>query len=351
MRVVVVGATGNAGSALVEALVDDPEIQSIVGVARRLPAIRPAKVEWRSADIRTADLAAIFRGADAVVHLAWLIQPSRDDAELRSVNVDGSRRVFEAVGEAGVPTLVYASSVGAYSEGPKTYAVDETWPTDGVETLFYARHKAEVERMLDGFEAEHPAVRVVRLRPGLIFRREVATEIRRLFLGPLFAGSVLRPSLIPLVPALERLRFQAVHSADVAEAYRLSLHAGEAFGAFNIAAEPTIDPEVLADIFGARRVRVSPALLRRAADVTWRLRLQPTSAGWLDMGLAVPIMSTQRAREELGFEPRFSAVQALEELLAGLREGAGYPTPPLDPATSGRWRIRELATGVGAANP
>jgi nucleoside-diphosphate-sugar epimerase len=351
MRVVVVGATGNVGSALIEALVADPSVDSIVGIARRAPGLQPQGVEWRAADIRSADLAEHFRGADAVVHLAWLIQPSRDLAELRSVNVDGSRRVFEAVGEAEVPVLVYASSVGAYSEGPKNYAVDETWPTDGVATSFYSRHKAEVERCLDEFELSKPDVRVVRLRPGLIFRREAATEIRRLFLGPLFPGAILRRSLIPLVPQLERLRFQAVHTADVAEAYRLALHAEEAYGAFNVAAEPTIDPPVLAKLFEARRVRVPASLLRSLADVTWRLRLQPTPPGWVDMGLAVPIMSTQRARIELGWEPRHSSVEALGELLEGLREGAGYPTPPLDPETSGSLRRREFATGVGAVNP
>ena len=95
----------------------------------------------------------MFDGADAVIHLAWLIQPSRDDAELERVNVDGSRRVFEAAAQAGVGALVHASSVGVYSPGPKDRAVDESWPRDGVDTLFYSRHKAEAERLLDAFEA------------------------------------------------------------------------------------------------------------------------------------------------------------------------------------------------------
>src|SRR3712207_3532831 len=119
MRVVVVGATGNVGTSVLSALSRDADVDSIVGVARRVPRMRFARTEWAAADIRRDDLVPIFRGADAVVHLAWLIQPSRDSAELRSVNVDGSARVFRAVGEAGVPALVYASSIGAYSPGPK----------------------------------------------------------------------------------------------------------------------------------------------------------------------------------------------------------------------------------------
>src|SRR5919112_6754416 len=174
MRVVVVGATGNVGTSVLHALAREPAVDSIVGVARRLPAMSFPKTEGAQADIRTDDLVPLFRGADAVVHLAWLIQPSRDEAELRSVNVDGSARVFRAAGEAGVGALVYASSIGAYSPGPKDRAVDESWPTEGIETSFYSVHKAEVERLLDRFEQDFPDVRAVRFRPGLIFKAEAA---------------------------------------------------------------------------------------------------------------------------------------------------------------------------------
>jgi nucleoside-diphosphate-sugar epimerase len=73
--------------------------------------------------------------------------------------VHGSARVFLAVAEAGVPALVYASSVGAYSPGPKDDRVDESWPTGGVAASPYSRQKSEVERRLDRFEAEHPGIR------------------------------------------------------------------------------------------------------------------------------------------------------------------------------------------------
>lgn len=346
LRVVVLGATGNAGTATIDALAGDPRVGSIVGVARRRPRVNLPKVEWRPANIVDADLVGLFRGADAVVHLAWLIQPSRRESILRAVNVEGSLRVFDAVAAAQVPALIYASSVGAYSHGPKDRAVDESWPTAGIETSFYSRHKSEVEAELDRFEGRNPQVRIVRLRPGLIFRREAATGIRRLFLGPLFPGGAVRPGLLPLVPELERLRFQAVHSADVGEAYRLAV-LGDAAGAFNVAAEPVIDSSVLGELLGARRLRLPAGLLRGVAAASWRLRLQPTPAGWVDMALGVPVMDTARARTELGWSPRHTATEALTELLAGLREGAGYPTPPLDPASSGRFRGREFATGVG----
>src|SRR3954451_8836241 len=232
MRIVVTGATGNVGTSVVRALGRDERVEEIVGVARRLPDWRPERTRWVAADVARDDLLPWFEGADAVIHLAWLIQPSRDEAELERVNVAGSRRVFEAAARAGVGALVHASSIGVYSPGPKDRAVDESWPRDGVPSLFYSRHKAEAERILDGFEDR---MRIVRLRPGLIFKAQAGPEIRRLFSGPSLPARVL--GHLPIVPLPARLAVQCVHADDVGEAYRLAALSSDAHGAYNIAAE------------------------------------------------------------------------------------------------------------------
>src|SRR5918997_2516192 len=291
MRVVVVGATGNVGTSVLCALADDPEVESVLGLARRAPGMRFPKTEWGQVDVaRAGDLADRFAGAGAVVHLAWLIQPGRDLDTLHAVNVEGSRRVFQATVDAGVPALVYASSVGAYAPGPKDRAVDESWPTTGLETSTYARHKAEVERILDRIEEEAPALRVARLRPGLIFKRDAATEIRRLFAGPFLPSPLLRRELIPVIPDLPGLAVQAVHADDIADAYRRVALDPEARGAYNVAAEPVLDVPELCRLLGARPVPAHAGLVRFLADMSWRMHLQPTPPGWLDMGLRVPLM-------------------------------------------------------------
>lgn len=346
MRVVVTGATGNVGTSVLEALRDEPAVGEIVGVARRLPEVAIEKVRWVQADVTSAELAPLFDGAAAVVHLAWAIQPSHDQELMERINVTGSRRVFAAVAAAGVPVLAYASSVGAYAPGPKDRKVDESWPTDGIPTSAYSRHKAAVERILDEFESESPQVRVVRLRPGLIFKAEAASEIRRLFAGPLLPGFLLRPGLVPFVPRVDRLCFQAVHSRDVGHAYRRAV-VGEARGAFNIAAEPVIGPQELGQVLRARPLGLPPRVLRAAAHLSWRLHLQPADAGWIDLALGVPLMDCGRAARELGWMPTTSSLDALAELLQGIREARGGPTPPLDPKAGGPARARELTTGVG----
>jgi nucleoside-diphosphate-sugar epimerase len=352
MRIVVVGATGNHGSSLVRRLARDPEVRSIVGIARRTPAWSVDKVAWLSADVSKPDVALepIFRGADAVVHLAWLIQPARDERVTHATNVEGSSRVFEAAARAGVGALVYASSVGAYSPGPKDRRVDEGWPTDGVPSSYYSRHKAATERLLDSLEAAHPDLRVVRIRPGLVFKREAATQIRRLFVGPFLPRALVQRALVPVLPVTDRLRFQCVHTEDLAEAYRLAILRPDARGAYNIASDPVLDGASIGEVLGARPVKVPAAVLRAGASAAFHGRLVPVSPDWLDMGLGVPLMDVSRAQRELGWEPRRSATEAFSELFDGLREGGDFTTPPLAAETSGPGRIREVLTGVGSTS-
>jgi UDP-glucose 4-epimerase len=328
MRVVVLGATGNVGTSVLDALTAEEQVDQIVAVARRRPARAYPRTSFVSADITASELEPIFSGADVVVHLAWLIQPGHDESVTHAVNVAGSARVFRAAVRAGVPAIVYASSVGAYSPGPKDRFVDESWPTEGIRSSFYSRHKAAVERQLDRLERERPEIRVARMRPGLIFKREAASEIRRLFAGPLLPGSLVREQLIPVVPDVPGLRFQAVHSLDAGDAYRRAI-LSDARGAFNLAAEPVLDPAELGAMLHARPIRVPARALRAAAALTFSLHLQPSEPGWIDMALGVPLLDTARARRELGWEPRLSSTDALSELMEGMRSGSDLDTPPL----------------------
>ena len=200
--------------------------------------------------------------------------------------------------------------------------------------------------MLDSFELEHPAVCVVRLRPAFIFKRESAAEQRRLFMGPLVPNALLRREWIPLFPDMPGLRFQALHSADAADAYRLAV-VQPVSGAFNLAAEPVLDARALAPLLGARIVEVPVSVARFGMALAWHLRLIPPEPALLDLALSLPVMDTTRARAELGWAPRHSALDAVEELLEGLHHGAGMSTPPLEAGGAGRLRRREFQTGMG----
>jgi nucleoside-diphosphate-sugar epimerase len=336
MRVIVTGATGNVGTAVVRTLEAEPSIQRVVGLARR-----GADIE---ADVAADDLTAAFAGADAVVHLAWKFQPTHDPDATWDANVRGSQRVFAAVATAGVSTLVHLSSVGAYSPNPGAY-VTESWPTDARPAAAYGREKAYVERALDAFEARHPAIRVVRFRPAFIFQRPAAAEQRRIFAGPFVPRGLLRPGRLPILPVPEGLRFQALHATDVAEAVRLAL-TRDVRGAFNLAAGPVIDAEVLGQVLEAKPVTVSARLARAAVAAGWHARLVPAEPALLDLVLSLPLLDTHRAVEDLAWRPRRSSVDALREAVVGMADGAGGRTEPLAP-DSVDTRLDELSTAVG----
>lgn len=347
MRVMITGATGNVGTSVLEALVADPLVSEVVGVARRPPAHRPAKTSWLSADVAVDELTPALRGVDALVHLAWAFHPTRKPVETWRVNVLGTLRTVEAAIAAGVRVVVYASSVGAYAPGGEHPRATESWPTHALPTAAYGREKSYLERAFDALEARHPEVRFVRMRMAFVFQRRAAAEQRRIFAGPLVPGWFLRLPSLPLVPVPRGLRLQAVHARDVAEAYRLALLRPVA-GAFNLAAEPVLDGDALAGLLGGRALPIPARAVRAAMAAGWHARALPAEPGLLELALSLPVMDTQRATTELGWAPTVAADDAVRELLEGVAHRAGGPTPTLDAHAGGRFRWRELATGVGA---
>lgn len=338
MRIAITGATGNVGTALLRRLSRETDIE-VIGIARRTPrsdAGPPyAGVRWHGMDLGESScvtpLTELLAGVDAVVHLAWRIQPSQYRARLRRTNLGGTRHVLGAMIEAGVGKLVYASSVAAYSPGPKDRRVDEDWPTTGVGRSGYSIDKAAVEALLDRYELDHPELRVTRLRMALVFQRDAGSELTRYFIGRLAPVSLLRSGRLPLLPKNRRLRGQVVHADDAAEAYLLALR-GDRVGAYNIATDPVLDGTLLAEELGALAVPMPLGVLRLAAKAAWRARLIPTEPGWLDLTAAAPVVDTSLAERELGWKPRYDARQTVNDLLMGIATGAGTATAKLRPS-------------------
>jgi len=334
MRVVVVGATGNVGLGVLRRLSREPEVE-IVGVARRVPADDApppyAGVSWRAIDVAAGgavgDLTHAFAGADAVISLAWLLQPNHDERVLAATNIGGLRHVLEAAVAASVPHVLVASSVGAYSQGPKRRRVDEAWPTGSIPSSHYGRHKARIERMMDAFERAHPDVLLTRMRPGLVMNPRAGADLVRLFVGHLVPVRWMTRVPLPILPMPPRAVSQVVHVDDLGDAFWRAIDR-RAGGAFNIAAEPVVGPDEVAEVLGARWVPVRIAPVRGAMWLAWQLHLIRLDPGWLDIATSVPVMSTERARTELGWTPTVDAVDALREAIRGVADHEIEPASP-----------------------
>jgi UDP-glucose 4-epimerase len=330
VRIVITGASGNVGTALLRRLSGGGH--DLVGVCRRPPGGAPpyAGVRWVALDLAApaaeAALAPALDGADAVVHLAWGFQPSHDTAFLGRQGVEGTRAVVIAAQAAGVPHLLHMSSVGAYSPG-QDRPVDESWPTEGISSLAYSRHKVAAERILDAHERAHPdGTAVARLRPGLVLQRDAGSALLRYGVPLYVPAGLLRH--VPVLPVDRDLVVPVVHADDLADAIVRVLER-RATGAFNVAADPPVDRALIARVLGARPVHVPRRVLRVLTAASWQLRLQPLDPGWLDLAFAVPLLDTTRARRELGWAPSVPADEALAQVVAGMADRAGTASPVL----------------------
>jgi UDP-glucose 4-epimerase len=331
MRVVITGASGNVGTALLRVL---PAEHHVVGVVRRPPVQQGVyqRASWCSVDLTEenaiAELRQVFDGADVVVHLAWGFQPTRDTRYLTRLGVGGTSAVLQAAHAASVGHLVHMSSVGTYAAGSYGMRVDESWPTTGIQSSPYSRDKSAAEVILDEYEQRlgNAAIPIARMRPGFILQRAAASGLMRYAL-PGYVPMQLVPWL-PLLPLDRRLCIPLVHADDVAEAISRVIEK-RAAGPFNLAAEPPIGRDHVAAALGARPVHISSGVLGALVELSWRARLQHIDRGWLDLAFTVPLLDCSRARGELSWDPKWSSTDALADLLDGVAHRIHADSPPL----------------------
>ena len=341
MTVAVTGASGNLGTALLRRLTaPGAGVAEVRGLARRQPPdVTPySGVRWHLADLGgphvEETLAEFMEGVDAVVHLAWALQPGRQPDDLHRVNVEGTRRVVRAAAVAGVGHVVHMSSIGAYAPGAVGQRVAEDWPTTGIPSAQYSRDKSEAERVVREVGARHPEMTVSVVRPTLVLQPDAGSEIGRYFLGPLLFGAarLLPGAVARLLPLpLPRLAVSFVHADDVADAVVRMLDR-RAPGPFNLAAEPLLHADALARALGTVRVPVPVLALRTTLQAAFAAHLVPTEPGWVDIGTRMPALDTTRARKLLDWAPVYRGDEVLRDFVAALGRGEGAPGPLLRPA-------------------
>ena len=326
-------------------LLDRPSSASHAGARPRACRSRPSHAR----DIATDDLHEAVAGADAVVHLAWEIQPSRDRGRLWRTNVLGTRRVIDAVIETGVPRLVMASSIGVYSPGPKDRLVDETWPRAGIGASTYSVHKAAAERLLDAAEVRHPRAARDPHAAGADLPASLRDRAAPAVRGAARAGAAPPPGPAAAVP--RRSRSALPGGARARRCRGLPARGALADGRRRVQRRRRARPRHADDRGVARRANRATSRARSHAARSAR----PTRCGCTRASRAGstsastrPLVSSERIRDELGWHARRSALETINEVIDGLADGAGAGTAPLAPDTGLLGRLAELGEGVGS---
>lgn len=325
LTVAVTGPTGTFGFGLIPHLQADDRVERIVGIARRPfdPASRGwSKMVYRQRDVRDpAALRAAFEGADAVIHLAFLVIGNAPRQILRQVNVDGTLNAFDAAAAAGAARFVSASSVAAYgfhSDNP--VGMTEDWPVRPAGSLFYAREKAELELRLREMAAGHPGTKLYLVRPSIVLGSH-ALGAKRVLPDPL-DGIVRRlagrlPVRIPVV--VPDFPVQFVHEDDVGQAFWLCAMGAGPPGAYNIAADDTLSTVDISRELGFLPLPMPSGPIRIAARLAATLPFLPPQAQWVEVASHPAIMDTFKARHQLGWKARHTALEALRITLGTAR--------------------------------
>jgi nucleoside-diphosphate-sugar epimerase len=332
LTVAVTGPTGTFGFGLIPQLQADRRVARIVGIARR--PFEPAAYGWTKmmycrGDVRDAGaLHDAFAHADVVVHLAFMVIGAAPGDAIRSINIEGTLNAYRAAASAGARRFVYSSSVAAYGfHRDNPIGMTEDWPVRPAARLFYAREKAELERLLRAESAARPAgPALYLLRPSIVLGPHAvgAKDLLPGPLAPLARGLVMRAGRLqaPLPVLVPALPLQLVHEQDMGRALLQCAVAAGPPGAYNIAADGIITGVDIARELGLIPLPLPAGLAQFAALAVAALPFLPPVAQWVEAASHPAIMDTTRAKEELGWMPRFTALETLQDTLRrGLQPG------------------------------
>ena len=330
LTVAVTGPTGELGKPFMSALQRAPDVDRVIGMARR--PFDPEAFGWEKAECRPGDIRdlsaveALVAEADVVVHLAFVIVDDGGDGA--EINRAGSRNVFAAAVDAGVKRLVYTSSVAAYGfHRSLPELITEQEPARGSGRHPYSADKAEVEAELEDAVAESETEAYI-FRPCIVAgpgATLLLDMVPLLALGQKLPGPVRwalgrTPSLRPVLPD-PGVRFQLVHHDDVAAALTAAtIGIGEP-GIYNLAGPGELTITDLAHELGWHAIGVpAPDLaVGVAAEAISHLSFLPQEATWIEAMRRPMLMDTSRAREELRWMPHHDARETLGEMIAAVR--------------------------------
>jgi UDP-glucose 4-epimerase len=307
VRYLITGGSCYIGSRLNEILAAREEVEQIVNLDVRPPARPQAKATFVRGDVR--DFAAVrdlleSTQPDALVHLAFLLNPIRDEALMYDIDVNGTEAVLRAAAEAGIQQVLVTSSAtayGAFPDNPRPIAED--WPVRGQPDFSYARHKAEADRLCQLWALEQPDRVMTIVRPSIVFGPNVDNYISR---------GWEKSSFMPIMDGVDE-EFQLVHEDDVVSAL-IALLDGKHAGAFNLAGDGLLTWGRAAELVGKKTRTISLKTMKRFNNAMWKLHVPRTEApaGNLDFIRYPWVVSTEKLKSTADWQPRYDTLETFK---------------------------------------
>ncbi|MDQ4143059.1 MAG: NAD-dependent epimerase/dehydratase family protein [Actinomycetota bacterium] len=268
--VAITGAAGYVGSRVIQELCSDARVERVLGFDVRPPEFRHPKFVFDEIDVRNATLRSRLKGVDVVVHLAFIMDPIKDEALMRDVNLNGSHNVFRSAAEAGVRKIVYTSSATVYGAHPDNdFPLTEESPLRANLDFSYPAHKLEVEYVVKEVREEFPDLQFVVFRPAIVFGPHANNAWSHQLESPVIFG--IKGYAPPL---------QFVHEDDVARAITFGIFE-DVDGPYNLAAEGWLERDQILDVVGRPTLQLSEARAFSMADRMWSSGLAEAPPGML----------------------------------------------------------------------
>jgi UDP-glucose 4-epimerase len=307
VRYLITGGSGYIGGRLIDELSGRDETELIVIVDVNPPKRQWPKTQYVKGDVRdrnsTRDLLQQHK-IDALVHLAFILDPIHDEAMMYDVDVNGTHATLWAASEAGIEQVLVTSSASAYGawpDNPKPIAED--WPVRGAPDFSYARDKAEADRVCQLWAANHPDASIAIVRPCIVLGPNVDNYIVK---------SWLKAPFLPVLDGHDE-DFQLVHEDDVVSAL-IALLDAKANGPFNLAGDGTMTWRQSGDMIGQKMREISMKNMKRLSGAMWRMRVPNADApaGNLDFLRYPWVVSTEKLKAETGWQPRFDTLETFK---------------------------------------
>ncbi|MEX0993427.1 MAG: NAD-dependent epimerase/dehydratase family protein [Solirubrobacterales bacterium] len=328
MKYVITGGSGYIGGRLIDLLCERGDSEVVIADLRS-PARQRPDVRFVQMDVRDPGVTALLETErpDTLIHLAFVLNPIRNEHEMYDIDVNGTVNVLRAAEAAGTQHVMVASSTTAYGAWPDNpVPIPEDHPVRGMAAYAYARDKTEIDRLTQLWTAQHPDRDVTIFRPCIVFGPNVNNYLIRFWQNAPF---------VPLVDGVDA-EWQLVHEDDLVEGIA-GLAIERKAGIFNITGDGVVRFSEMAALLGLKTRRLPAGFYRRLTNIMWKLHLPRTEApgGQVDFTRYPWVASNEKLKAELGWQPRYSTRETLEITLRAhglLKNGATAPAETRTPA-------------------